>query len=395
MLNLDTLGLAAKITASGITAPDYPTILERLTGYFRQIYGEDAYLEPDSKDGQMLAIYALALHDANNMVIESYNTYSPRTSSGAALSNNVAINGLSRHAATRSTADVTLVGQVGTVVKNGLVRDRNNNPWALPDIVTIGTQGTVTVTATCQKLGAITAAPGDIYIIGTPTRGWQSVTNSHSATAGAPIEPDGALRIRQHKSVALPSRTVLDGMHGAISLIPGVVRLRGFENDTHKTDVNGIPPHSVAMIVDGGDATEIAKTIALKKTPGSGTFGDTTINVRNHYGLSTPVRFSRPVDVSVYVELNITAFEGYTTLVGDRIKTAIAKYINTIVIGDNVYLARLYSPANLPGDEEGKTYDINSLKIGRSAHALAESNLKIAFNEAPVCNIDNINVVVT
>ncbi|CDH31228.1 hypothetical protein XBI1_1380009 [Xenorhabdus bovienii str. Intermedium] len=77
MLNLDTLGLAAKITASGITAPDYPTILERLTGYFRQIYGEDAYLEPDSKDGQMIAIYALALHDANNMVIESYNTYSP------------------------------------------------------------------------------------------------------------------------------------------------------------------------------------------------------------------------------------------------------------------------------------------------------------------------------
>ncbi|MDE9444016.1 hypothetical protein KKJ13_21115, partial [Xenorhabdus bovienii] len=109
----------------------------------------------------------------------------------------------------------------------------------------------------------------------------------------------------------------------------------------------------------------------------------------------TPVRFSRPVDVSVYVELNITAFEGYTTLVGDRIKTAIAKYINTIVIGDNVYLARLYSPANLPGDEEGKTYDINTLKIGRSVHALAESNLKIAFNEAPVCNIDNINVVVT
>ncbi|MEI8663540.1 baseplate J/gp47 family protein, partial [Xenorhabdus bovienii] len=158
MLNLDSLGLAAKITASGITAPDYPTILERLTGYFRQIYGEDAYLEPDSKDGQMIAIYALALHDANNMVIESYNTYSPRTSSGAALSNNVAINGLSRHAATRSTADITLVGQVGTVVKNGLVRDRNNNPWALPDTVTIGTQGTVTVTATCQKLGAITAA---------------------------------------------------------------------------------------------------------------------------------------------------------------------------------------------------------------------------------------------
>ncbi|MEN4248005.1 hypothetical protein P9A06_25970, partial [Serratia marcescens] len=49
MLNLDTLGLAATVTASGISAPDYQTILNTLTGYFQQIYGDDVYLEPDSK----------------------------------------------------------------------------------------------------------------------------------------------------------------------------------------------------------------------------------------------------------------------------------------------------------------------------------------------------------
>ncbi|EMP5337492.1 hypothetical protein RZ698_005086, partial [Citrobacter freundii] len=51
-LNLDTLGLSATVTAQGISAPDYQTILDTLTSYFRQIYGSDAYLEPDSKDGQ-------------------------------------------------------------------------------------------------------------------------------------------------------------------------------------------------------------------------------------------------------------------------------------------------------------------------------------------------------
>ena len=49
-LNLDTLGLSATVTAQGISAPDYQTILDTLTSYFRQIYGSDAYLEPDSKD---------------------------------------------------------------------------------------------------------------------------------------------------------------------------------------------------------------------------------------------------------------------------------------------------------------------------------------------------------
>ena len=50
-INLDTLGLSATVTAQGISAPDYQTILSTLTGYFQQIYGSDAYLDPDSKEG--------------------------------------------------------------------------------------------------------------------------------------------------------------------------------------------------------------------------------------------------------------------------------------------------------------------------------------------------------
>ncbi|PHM39256.1 bacteriophage protein [Xenorhabdus mauleonii] len=395
MLNIETLGLAAKITASGVTAPDYPTILERLTGYFRHIYEDDAYLEPDSKDGQMLAIYALAIHDANNTLIAAYNAYSPSTAIGAALSNNVAINGLSRHKTTKSTCDVEIIGQVGTVVKNGVVRDVQGYSWSLPDVVTIGTHGTVTVTAICQTSGSITAAQGDISEIGTPTRGWQAVRNHSVATQGRSIETDAELRIRQRKSVALPSRTVLDGVQGAISLIHGVSRLRGFENDTNQTDEYGIPAHSIAMIVDGGDARTIAKTIALKKGPGGGTFGDTVIKVADKFQIVHPIRFSRPVDVDVFIEIQLTPFEGYTTLVGERIKTAIVNYINSIRIGDSVYLTKLYLPANLPGDEEGKTYDIYELKIGRSVKSVTTANLKTKFNEAVACKPENIKLVVT
>ncbi|ETS29987.1 hypothetical protein PTE_03317 [Photorhabdus khanii NC19] len=153
MLNLDTLGLAATVTASGISAPDYQTILNKLSEYFRQIYGTDAYLDPDSKDGQMIAIYALAVHDANNAVIAAYNSFSPSTGTGAALSNNVKINGIARHASTYSTVDVKLTGTVGTVVKNGIVRDKQGYSWTLPDTVSIGLHGYVIATATCQTKG--------------------------------------------------------------------------------------------------------------------------------------------------------------------------------------------------------------------------------------------------
>ncbi|EFU1196186.1 hypothetical protein HRY35_002884 [Salmonella enterica subsp. enterica serovar Newport] len=174
-LNLDTLGLSATVTAEGISAPDYQTILDTLTSYFQQIYGSDAYLEPDSKDGQMVALVALAIHDANNTAIAVYNCFSPATGYGAALTSNVKINGIARKGATNSTVDLLFTGTAGTIITNGTVKDTNNVIWRLPDSVVIGVDGTVTATAICSKGGAVAAPAGTITTINTPTRGWTSV----------------------------------------------------------------------------------------------------------------------------------------------------------------------------------------------------------------------------
>ncbi len=148
-LDLDTLGLSATVTAEGISAPDYQTVLDTITGYFQQIYGSDAYLEPDSKDGQMVALVALAIHDANNTAISVYRSFSPATALGDALTSNVKINGITRRAATNSTVDLLLTGTVGTTITNGSVRDTNSVVWNLPATVVIGSDGTVVATATC------------------------------------------------------------------------------------------------------------------------------------------------------------------------------------------------------------------------------------------------------
>lgn len=195
-LNLDTLGLSAMVTAEGISAPDYQTILDTMTGYFQQIYGSDAYLDPDSKDGQMVALVALSIHDANNTAISIYNSFSPSTAMRAALSSNVKINGIARKGETNSTSDLLLTGTAGTEIANGSAKDTNNVIWRLPVTVVIGVDGTVTVTATCANSGAVAALAGTITAINTPTRGWISVTNPAAATVGEPAETDAELRIR-------------------------------------------------------------------------------------------------------------------------------------------------------------------------------------------------------
>jgi uncharacterized phage protein gp47/JayE len=395
MLNLDTLGLAATVTASGITAPDYQTILNTLTGYFQQIYGDDVYLEPDSKDGQMLAIYALAIHDANNTSIAVYNSFSPATAQHGALASNVKINGISVNPASRSTADVLIVGQVGRQITNGVVRDGNGISWSLPGVVVIGTSGHVTVTATCQVDGAIVAPAGTITVIGTPTQGWQTVTNPAAATPGRPVESDAELRQRQTQSVSLPSSTVLDGIMGAVATLPGVERYRPYENDTDVTDANGLPRHSISIVVDGGDATAIAQTIATKKTPGGGTYGTTTIPIADKYGIVHPISFFRPTTVNIFVEIQIKALLGYTSAIGEEIRVVIADYINAIRIGDPVFITRLFLPANLNGSADSANYDVIDLQIGRSAGSLAPANIIVGFNEAAACSAGNVVLVVT
>lgn len=396
-LDLDTLGLSATVTAEGISAPDYQTVLDTITGYFQQIYGNDAYLEPDSKDGQMVALVALAIHDANNTAISVYRSFSPATALGDALTSNVKINGITRRAATNSTVDLLLTGTVGTTITNGSVRDTNSVIWNLPATVVIGTDGTVVATATCANSGAVAAVAGSVNGINTPTRGWASVTNPLAATVGIAAETDAELRVRQSQSVALASLTPFDAVDGAIANVEGVTRHKLFENDTETTDANGLPAHSISAIVEGGDATEIANTIRSTKGQGVSTYGTTAVIVTDKYGNPYTIRFSRPVDVPIYVSITIQALTGYSSQVGDEIKAAVAAYINSLAIGDSVLLSRVYSPANLGVVSGGNAryYDIMELLIGRTAEGVAAANVVLAYDESASCSVDNIALVVT
>ncbi|HID5674772.1 TPA: baseplate J/gp47 family protein [Klebsiella pneumoniae] len=396
-LDLDTLGLSATVTDEGISAPDYQTVLDTITGYFQQIYGSDAYLEPDSKDGQMVALVALAIHDANNTAISVYRSFSPATALGDALTSNVKINGITRRAATNSTVDLLLTGTVGTTITNGSVRDTNSVVWNLPATVVIGSDGTVVATATCVNSGAVAAVAGSVNGINTPTRGWASVTNPLAATVGVAAETDAELRVRQSQSVALASLTPFDAVDGAIANVEGVTRHKLFENDTETTDANGLPAHSISAIVEGGDATSIANTIRSVKGQGVSTYGTTAVIVTDKYGNPYTIRFSRPIDVPVYVSITLKALTGYSSEVGDEIKAAVASYINSLAIGDSVLLSRVYSPANLGVVSGGNAryYDIMELLIGRSADDVAAANLVVAYDESASCSVDNIALVVT
>jgi len=387
--------LACTIDATGISAPSYNDIFTSLQNSYWSIYGSDAVLTPDSQDGQLLATFAQAINDCNQATISVYNSFSPAKAQGAALSSNVKINGLNRQVSSNSTVDVTITGVAGSVIANGIVQDSLKNKWDLPASVMIPPAGQIVVTATCETAGAINAAIGTVTQIVTPTFGWQTVTNASAAAPGAPVETDAGLRVRQASSTALPSLTILEGVLGGVAAVAGVTRYAAYENDTDTTDSDGLPSHSMSIVVEGGDATEIATVIATKKAPGTGTYGTTSETVIDTYQVIHNIKFFRPTDVPITVQINLVKLSGYTSAIGDEIKSAVANAISNLAIGGDVLVNKLYSFANLPGTADGATFDISSILIARDLNAPAASNVVIAFNEVAVGLVGNINITAT
>lgn len=387
------MAIVCEIDATGIHKPDFSVILEYLKTEYRGIYGEDVYLENDSQDGQLLGIFAAAINDANAMAVAVYNAFSPSSAQGVGLSRVVKINGISRNLPSYSSADLEIVGQAGSTILGGLARDVNGYLWALPSVVNIPPGGAITVTATAQQVGAVAAAAGEINAIATPTLGWQSVTNPLAAVMGAPVEQDAQLRRRQTVSTALPSLTVLDGMIGAVASLQGVTRYAAYENDTSLTDADGVPSHSIAMVVEGGDAQAIADAILAKKTPGAGTYGTTEQSSVDVYGIRHAIRFFRPTLVPVTYALTVRALPGFTTGVQDAIRQALADWTNALAIGASVYLTRAYVPANLPSSPAGATFEIMSMTMARDGSTPVAADVAIAFSE--VASGDIANVILT
>ena len=358
------------VDSSGLHVPVYDDILTDLITNVQSIYGSDIYLENDSADYQLLSIFALKVHDAMQAIQLVYNSRSPVNAVGAALDSIVKLNGIRRKTPSYSTCQVTLTGTSGTVVSNGVVQDLSGYKWDLPATVNIGSGGTATVTATCETIGAINAAIGDITQIVTPTSGWTSVTNAAAAIAGQPVESDSELRGRQAISTELPSHSMFAGTVAAVANVSGVTRYKGYENNTNITDGDGVPGHSIAMVVEGGDDDDVAFAIYANKSAGCGTYGTTTVPVLDpYYELTIDIDFFRPTYVDIFLTLTITPLTGYTSAIADDIEEALADYLDTLEIGEDLTLSALYAVAMGVTELKSPAFSITALTAGKQGLA--------------------------
>lgn len=376
---------AATIDPTGISAPDFATVLANLTADYLSIFGSDTIISNDTQDGQWIGINARLVADCNAAAIACYNAYSPATAQGNGLSSNVKINGLKRKIPSSSVVTLTIVGQAGIPIVNGQASD-GVFTWVLPALVTIPVSGTIDVQAVCTTLGAVNAAPGTITTRKTPFFGWQTVTNAAAAVAGTPIETDAALRVRQDQSTSLPSQLIFDGIEAGINAVVGVTRERGYENNTGAADGNGLAAHALEFIVEGGANQDIWNVLALKTPPGIPTAGEVSTSVVRPSGSTRLIKFSRGTAATIVATINVKSLTGWSAGYAATIQQAVLNLLLSWTIGgdpDNkLSWSQVALAAAIPGLLGSGTFKIASIQLQKNGGStVTNTDIALAFNE--------------
>jgi uncharacterized phage protein gp47/JayE len=387
--------LAPTITPNGISAPSYNDILQSLVASYQIIFGSQIYISADSQDGQWIAILAQAQHESNQAAIAVFQSFAPSYSQGVGLSSLVKINGLLRQLSSKSTSQGDAVGVAGTIITNGVVEDVNGNLWSLPATVTIPIGGSISVTVTAQESGNIVAPSGSINKIASPQYGWQTFTSTINAAPGAPVESDATLRQRQGMSTALPALGIKEAIFAAVGNVSGVSRFTVYENDTGSTNGDGVPAHSLSVVTLGGVSTDIAATIAGRKPPGIQTYGTTSVTVYDSLGLPVAINYFQLSLIPIFFAITIKALPGYVSTTGNTIIAALVAFINSLAIGEDVYVTQCSAIASLIDLGIGQTFYITTFDLGLTASPSGTSNLTITFNEAASCQTNNVALTVT
>lgn len=333
------------IDSTGLVLQQLADIVTELENGFKAIYGNDINLDPNSPDGQMINLFAQSKIDILDLISSVYNSFSPNSAIGVSLDQRCAINGIVRKGATKTTVSITVttdrvVNLVGVNSGTGTpftVSDGSGNKFYLTDDTTT-VNGVNSLNFTAAVAGAVEVSPGTITTIETITLGVLSVTNAGGALIqGEDEETDAALRYRRSVSVSNPSSGYLDGLTGALLALSDVIYAKVYENNTDVTDSNGIPPHSIWVVVDGGSSTDIANTIYQRRNAGCGMYYGTgstgptgpakIVSVTQINGFDIPIKYSEALYYDLYISLTVLSLVATHSIDENFIKNSIYQNI--------------------------------------------------------------------
>lgn len=201
-------------------------------------------------------------------------------------------------------------------------------------------------TAFSLETGEFNANAGTITYILTPVSGLESIYNFVDAEKGRFIENDTELRFRRAQNIRIVGACTIEAIKARINNdVLNVKQCRVYENDEDFSDIEGRPPHSIEVLVLGGDVDDIANEIWLVKGGGIKTFGDISYIIVDSMNESHVINFSRPVEKYIWVRITLQTDSQFPADGEDEITNNMLGLAQSrFGIGDDVLIQTLYCP---------------------------------------------------
>lgn len=214
----------------------------------------------------------------------------------------------------------------------------SSNVMVLSENLTTHTVSSIIQFATVDD-GDILIPNGVITKIVKAVAGMTAVVNVGPYIAGRHAETDIEFRRSYADKIYNRSSSMVESIRSAIlSNVQGILSCAVYQNDSNVVDSMGRWPHSVEVVVDGGDATEIAQQILYTKAGGISSFGSVEVTLPGEYGEEIVVRFNRPTYVKVWFKVGVTLSKTTNPPINyaELIKNQILEKVGELEAGDSV-----------------------------------------------------------
>ena len=329
---------APQITADGILIPTLNERLEAINEDQAQNVDPLLNTQSDSPNGSLTASIVSALREVEELAKEVVTGFSA-DATGTMADVVALVTGTRREPSAPSrfigTRRLIATLDVGATLDAGYLIAVDGAPQIqFRTLATVGptlVAGEYYVPAECTEDGPVAVNTDTLTIPVTPAVGLISIRNPFPAILGKYEDTDEELLIRRETELRAAGSASAPAMAADVKAIEvdgtkTVLSVQWLENVLDYPDANGLPPHSVEILVfDGVDEPTpndvIAQTLWDSKGGGTRLVGNRSGNALDPNGDTHVVFFSRPVPVPFKLRATLKPLPGY---VGDAgVKAAV------------------------------------------------------------------------
>lgn len=318
------------INANGLQTKTRQEIIDDLVAGYQSIYGANINVDSDSPDGQLINIYAQVILDNLELIRQVYNSFDPDQAIGVVQDQRYSLNGIQRQGGTFSQTEVditttgplTLYGKNQSVEAIYTVEDDEGNQFELLETEVISSAGTYSLLFQAVEPGQVLTTPDTITSAVTIVLGVSAINNPDPQTLiGIDEETDFRFRIRRQQSVSLASQGYRESLIAELRNITGITSAFVYENNSPATDSDGVPSHSIWVIVAGiYDNEDVASAIYQKRNAGAGMFGDNEYVLTRADGTPFLIKWDDVETVALFIKFEVEPIDGVSQIDYDGIR---------------------------------------------------------------------------